>query len=68
MTRIEPSLKAYITTEVIPCYAAFDKAHQEDHARAVIERALALAEHYPVDPAIVYAAAACHDLAASSAG
>lgn len=62
MTRIEPSLQAYITTEVIPRYAAFDKAHQEDHDRAVIERALALAEHYPVDPAIVYAAAACHDL------
>ena len=65
MTCIDPSLTAFITTEVIPRYAAFDKAHQEDHARVVIERALALAEHYPVDPSIVYAAAACHDLGLS---
>ena len=62
---IDPTLTAFISSEVIPRYAAFDKAHQEDHARAVIERALALADHYPVDRAVVYTAAACHDLGLS---
>ena len=47
---------------IIPRYAAFDSAHREDHARAVIERALELSAHYDVDINIVYAAAACHDL------
>ena len=65
MTDLDPSLTAFITTDVIPRYAAFDKAHQEDHVRAVIDRALALAEHYSVDRAVVYAAAACHDLGLS---
>ena len=61
-TGIDPALTAFVESEIIPRYAAFDKAHQQDHARAVIERALALATHYPVDRAVVYAAAACHDL------
>lgn len=59
---IRESLKQYIEREVIPRYAAFDKAHREDHARSVVARALALAAHYPVDRNMVYAAAACHDL------
>ena len=57
-----PSLVRYIEDEVIPRYAAFDKAHREDHARAVIERALAMGRNYPVDEDMLYAAAACHDL------
>ena len=65
MTHLDPSLTAFINSDVIPRYAAFDKAHQEDHALAVIDRALALADHYPVDRAVVYAAAACHDLGLS---
>ena len=57
------SLVQYIETEVIPQYAAFDKAHREDHARAVIDRALRMAEQYPqIDREMLYAAAACHDL------
>ena len=39
---LSPSLVRYIEDEIIPRYAAFDKAHREDHARAVIERALAM--------------------------
>lgn len=58
----DATLAAFLETSVIPRYAAFDKAHQEDHARAVVNRALALASHYPVDRNMVYAAAACHDL------
>ena len=57
------SLVRYIETEIIPQYAAFDKAHREDHARAVIERALGMAEQYlQIDTEMLYTAAACHDL------
>lgn len=59
---VEASLAAFLEGTVIPRYAAFDKAHREDHARSVVERALALADHYPVDRSVIYAAAACHDL------
>jgi uncharacterized protein len=59
---INPDLTAYVEQQIIPRYAAFDSAHREDHARAVIERALELSAHYDVDVNIVYAAAACHDL------
>ncbi|MCR4823755.1 MAG: HD domain-containing protein [Bacteroidales bacterium] len=62
MNRINPALVSFVESDVIPRYAAFDKAHREDHARAVIGRALDLAGHYPVDRALVYTAAACHDL------
>lgn len=57
-----PSLVRYIEDEIIPRYAAFDKAHREDHARAVIERALAMGRNYPIDEDLLYTAAACHDL------
>lgn len=57
------SLVRYIDCSVIPQYAAFDKAHREDHARAVIERALGMAAQYPeVNLEMLYTAAACHDL------
>ena len=56
-------LKHYIDTQIIPRYAAFDKAHREDHARAVIERAMSMGERYPqVNKDMLLAAAACHDL------
>ena len=55
-------LARFLETEVIPRYAAFDKAHREDHARTVIARALDLAARYPVDADMVRTAAACHDL------
>ena len=59
---INSDLIEYVEQRIIPRYAAFDSAHREDHARAVIERALELLAHYDVDINIVYAAAACHDL------
>ena len=59
---IRASLKAYIENEVIPRYAAFDKAHREDHARMVIDRALAMGKAYDIDEEMLYTAAACHDL------
>ena len=62
MKIIRESLKDYIEGEVIPCYAGFDKAHREDHARMVIDRALAMGKAYDIDEEMLYTAAACHDL------
>ena len=59
---IPESLQRYIDSEIIPRYAAFDKAHREDHARAVIDRALAMGRQYDIDEAMLLTAAACHDL------
>ena len=60
---LSQSLTQYIEKEVIPRYAAFDKAHREDHARAVISRAMDMAGNYPeIDRNMLYTAAACHDL------
>ena len=59
---MNPSLVRYIESEIIPRYAGFDKAHREDHARTVIDRALAMGEAYDIDRDMLYAAAACHDL------
>lgn len=55
-------MKDYIEGEVIPCYAGFDKAHSEDHALMVIDRALAMGKAYDIDEEMLYTAAACHDL------
>ena len=54
-------LVRYIEAEIIPRYEHFDKAHQVGHVRTVIEQSLQLAEHYDVDPDMVYAVAAYHD-------
>ena len=59
---MNPSLVHYIESEIIPRYAGFDKAHREDHARTVIDRALAMGEAYDIDRDMLYVAAACHDL------
>ena len=59
---MNPELVQYIESEVIPRYAAFDKAHREDHARAVIDRALAMGKNYEINQDLLYTAAACHDL------
>lgn len=52
----------YVETRVIPRYAAFDKAHREDHARSVIGRALEMGKGYDVDEDMLFTAAAFHDL------
>ena len=59
---MNPSLVEYIESEIIPRYASFDKAHREDHARTVIDRAMAMGEAYDIDRDMLYTAAACHDL------
>ncbi len=57
-----PSLIEYVESCIIPRYASFDKAHREDHARAVIRRALEMGNAYDINEDMLYAAAACHDL------
>ena len=59
---IRESLHNYIYREVIPRYAAFDKAHREDHALTVIDRALSMGRQYDIDEEMLLTAAACHDL------
>ena len=59
---IRKSLFEYIYGEIVPRYAAFDKAHREDHARMVIDRALAMGKAYDIDQEMLLTAAACHDL------
>lgn len=62
---IRETLRQYIEKEIIPRYRAFDKAHREDHARTVIERALAMGKSYDIEEEMLYTAAACHDLGLS---
>lgn len=60
---ITPEIIDYVEHEIIPRYASFDKAHQEDHVRMVIEQSLKLAEHTPsINSDMVYVIAAFHDL------
>ena len=58
---VNPTLTDYIEQAILPQYDHFDAAHQRNHAKEVIERSLALAEHYDVDHNMVYAIAAYHD-------
>lgn len=60
---IDKKLTTYIEREILPRYHAFDKAHQIDHARTVIEQSLELATHYEeLDREMVYVIAAFHDI------
>ena len=61
MKKPNPSLIQYVEQEILPRYDHFDTAHQRNHAEEVIERSLALAEHYEVNINMVYAIAAYHD-------
>lgn len=52
----------YIESEILPRYASFDKAHQNDHVDRVIQESLRLAQYYEVNPDMVYVIAAYHDV------
>lgn len=56
------TLKEYIASEIIPRYDNFDGAHRRDHVRSVIGQSQELSKYYDVNPEILYAAAAYHDL------
>lgn len=56
------TLKEYIESEIIPRYDNFDGAHRRDHVRSVIGQSQELSRYYDLNPEILYAAAAYHDL------
>lgn len=58
---ITAELIDYIEAKILPRYDAFDKAHRRSHVITVIEQSMQLAQHYDVDPAMVYTIAAYHD-------
>ena len=63
MQKVSPEIIDYVEKEIIPRYAFFDKAHQENHVRMVIKQSLELARHEPsLDIDMVYLIAAFHDL------
>lgn len=75
---MKTGFREYIYNEVVPKYSAFDAAHKEDHALTVIDQAMNLMEgrdawlesqqnpaeiwRSEINPNILLAAAACHDL------
>ncbi|MDF2556646.1 MAG: putative hydrolase [Bacillales bacterium] len=59
---IRKEIQKYIENTILPTYSQFDKAHQIDHARIVIDQSLEIAKEYPVDMEMVYVIAAYHDL------
>ena len=54
---VPASLREWVKHNVMPLYDSFDAAHQRDHARQVIARAMQLQS-----TAMVYTAAAMHDV------
>ena len=55
-------LVEFIETQILPQYAAFDKAHNMEHVTRVIRRSLDLARKTGADLNMSYAIAAYHDL------
>ena len=62
MTSINTEIQDYVERNIIPLYDQFDKAHQRDHVRMVIEQSMALAAQMDVDADMVYVIAAYHDI------
>ena len=62
MVEVVKELQQFIEAAILPCYDRFDAAHQRNHVIKVIEESMVLAHGYEVDPNMVYAIAAYHDL------
>ena len=58
-------LVEFVETQILPQYAAFDKAHNMEHATRVIRSSLELAQRTGADVDMVYVIAAYHDLGLS---
>ena len=52
----------FVEQNILPKYAAFDKAHNLSHANSVIKRSLELARNIGADINMAYVIAAYHDL------
>lgn len=60
---VNPKLIEYMEKEIFPIYKTFDKGHNLDHITSVIDRAFEISgEIDNLDPNIVYASAALHDI------
>lgn len=67
---VDPHLRRYATTHLLPRYAHFDPAHRRDHALRVVARAMVLYRQLSTlvpftsigSPNCIYIAAICHDL------
>lgn len=55
-------LVEFVETQILPQYAAFDKAHNMEHVTRVIRRSLELARQTGADQDMAYVIAAYHDL------
>jgi uncharacterized protein len=55
----------FVETQILPQYAAFDKAHNMEHVTRVIRSSLELARRTGADLNMAYAIAAYHDLGLS---
>ncbi len=64
MNSNHPSLDLidFVETQILPRYAAFDRAHGMEHVTRVVRRSLALARTTGADINMVYVVAAYHDL------
>lgn len=62
---INKEIKNYIETMIIPKYADFDKGHNLEHVKTVIEESLNLAKSCGVNLDYAYVIAAYHDLGLS---
>lgn len=58
-------LVEFVETQILPQYAAFDKAHNMEHVTRVIRRSLDLARRTGADLDMAYVVAAYHDLGLS---
>jgi len=67
MLKNTPSLDLveFIETQILPQYAAFDKAHSMEHVTRVIRNSLALVRTTGVDINMAYTIAAYHDIGMS---
>ena len=59
---LNPEIEEYIEGKIIPQYGNFDKAHNINHIRRVIQVSLEMARDYSVDFNLIYVIAAYHDI------
>lgn len=65
MNYVSLDLMEFVEKNILPRYAAFDKAHNLTHAKRVIQRSVDLAKALGADINMAYAIAAYHDLGMS---
>lgn len=58
---VDTALQQYVAQHILPLHDHYDEAHQRSHIETVISNSMAIAQHYDVNPDMVYAIAAYHD-------